>query len=375
MQSTTIWVNSRFLTRKVTGVERVAHEILRSLATHFLDVKGHYEDQECHIAFKLVLEQETSRVIPDYACGWEIEHIGRFKGHAWEQIDLARFYPSDWVLSLCNTGPLLRQKHAIFFHDAQVYAIPANFDWKFRWWYKALINTAGRMSRVLLTNSVFSKNELSLHTGINHNKFAVNHLGCDHMLRLVPEKPSALLERLGGQPYVLAVSSASPNKNFDGVLKALALMGPSAPHCVIVGQQYSKVFKGVKLHDERVIEMGYVSDEALAGLYKHAMCLVYPSFYEGFGLPPLEAMLLGCPVIASNRSSLPEVCGDAALYCDPSDPKTIATAISELVQHPELVERLRLKSQTHAKKFTWEKTAETTLATLCRQLKNDSKRA
>lgn len=369
MQIKTVWVNCRFLNRKITGVERVAHEILRSLATHFLDNKGNYELPEYGIVFKLVLENDTPLTnIPDFASGWEFQRIGNFKGHAWEQIDLAKFQYTDWVLSLCNTGPLFRRKQVIFFHDAQVYAIPSNFDWKFRWWYYALINIAGRMSRGVLTNSNFSKKELSLHTGIKTENFTVNHLGCDHMLRITPEMPATLFSRLNNHPYVLAVSSASPNKNFDGVLKALTLMGQHAPYCVIVGQQYSKVFKEAQLNDERIIEMGYVSDEVLAGLYKHAMCLVYPSFYEGFGLPPLEAMLLGCPVIASNQSSIPEVCGDAALYCDPSDPSTIASAITKLVQNPDLVVQMRVKSKTHAEKFTWKKSAENTLNVLVKSI-------
>jgi glycosyltransferase involved in cell wall biosynthesis len=103
--------------------------------------------------------------------------------------------------------------------------------------------------------------------------------------------------------------------------------------------------------------MGYVSDETLAGLYENAMCLVFPSFYEGFGLPPLEAMLLGCPVITSNCSSLPEVCGSAALYCDPNDPSTISDSISFLVQNPEKVNALREASKAHAQNFTWKKSA------------------
>jgi glycosyltransferase involved in cell wall biosynthesis len=94
------------------------------------------------------------------------------------------------------------------------------------------------------------------------------------------------------------------------------------------------------------------------------MCLVFPSFYEGFGLPPLEAMLLGCPVITSNCSSLPEVCGAAALYCDPSDPTTIANSISFLVTNPEKVSTMGILSQVHAENFTWKKSATHLLSVL-----------
>jgi glycosyltransferase involved in cell wall biosynthesis len=94
------------------------------------------------------------------------------------------------------------------------------------------------------------------------------------------------------------------------------------------------------------------------------MCLVFPSFYEGFGLPPLEAMLLGCPVIASDCSSLPEVCGSAAMYCDPNDPTTIANSISFLVKNPEKVSTMRAISKVHAENFTWNKSAKRLLSVL-----------
>ena len=364
MNSKTIWINGRYLTRKITGVERVAGEILASLSEHYLDDEGRYDRNGCRFHFKLAIESGASFSVPAYAEGWEIKRFGRYKGHAWEQLDLANLPSEDWVLSLCNTGPLLRANHIIFFHDAQVYAIPKNFDWKFRWWYKALLNLSGRKSQAILTNSEFSKSELAKYTGISSTKFKTILLGCDHIRKIAPETPDELLAKLNGKPYVLAVSSASPNKNFSSVLKALELLGTEAPHCVIVGQQYSKVFKNSKLNSDRVIEMGYVSDEALAGLYANAMCLVFPSFYEGFGLPPLEAMLLGCPVIASNKSSLPEVCGSAALYCDPNDPMTIANSIAFLTKNPEKVSTMRVTSRIHAENFTWEKSATHLLGVL-----------
>jgi len=357
MNSKTIWVNGRYLARKITGVERVAGEILSSLAVEFLDANGCYDHDGFQLHFKLAIESDSSFPIPAFAKGWDIKSVGQHKGHVWEQLDLASLPAEDWVLSLCNTGPLFRANQVIFFHDAQVYAIPQNFDWKFKWWYKALLNIAGRRSKKILTNSEFSKSELIKYTGISEKNFETILLGCEHIKKFIPEQPLELLSKLKGKPYVLAVSSASPNKNFSSVLKALELLGDKAPHCVIVGQQYSKVFKESKLSSDRVIEMGYVSDETLAGLYENAMCLVFPSFYEGFGLPPLEAMLLGCPVITSNCSSLPEVCGSAALYCDPNDPSTISDSISFLVQNPEKVNALREASKAHAQNFTWKKSA------------------
>ena len=367
MRRTTIWINGRFLGRKVTGVERVACEILNSLAEHYLDAEGRYTTENRQLQFKIVLDQRTALNLPDFARHWEVKRTGRFQGHAWEQFDLARFQPQDWLLNLCNTAPLWRRRQAVFFHDAQVYAIPENFSWKFRFWYRALLRIAGRRSRLLFTNSHFSQAELSRYTGIRREKFRVIHLGSDHMQRLRVESPRALLEKLNGAPFVLAVSSSSPNKNFQGVLNALQSMGQGAPHCVIVGQKYTRVFNSVSLSDQQVSEMGYVSDEQLAGLYQQAMCLIYPSLYEGFGLPPLEAMQMSCPVIVSQRAALPEVCGDAAFYCDPQAPESIAAAIRELQAYPDLP-ALRAKNRQHAQQFTWQKSAGKLLSALCQNL-------
>lgn len=365
------WINGRFLGRKVTGVERVAHEVLRAMSENFLDLHGRVTVEGRVFQFKWVLEKDAEPWIPEYGKNWEFVCVGRRKGHTWEQWDLARFESQDWLLNLCNTGPLLRKRQLIFFHDAQVFAIAENFDWKFRWWYKILLAVAGRRSQGLLTNSEFSKSELVRYAHLKPDKLTVIHLGTDHMTRITPQLDPSLAQQIDHQPFVLAVSSASPNKNFTGVIQALQHLSP-APMCVIVGQQYNKVFKSAGLANDQVIQAGYVSDETLAALYQQALCLVYPSFYEGFGLPPLEAMRLGCPVVVSHTSSLPEVCGNAAHYCDPQDPSSIADAVQAVLtlqQDLTAKEHLRYDSLKQAQSFTWEKSAQTLLGALARAVK------
>jgi glycosyltransferase involved in cell wall biosynthesis len=357
MPETIIWVNARFLTRKTTGVERVALELLRALAENWLDASGKVSHEGQRYQFKLLLDQVSTVTIPNFLSGWETKRIGRFSGHAWEQIDLAFFKPKNLMLSLCNTGPIFRQNHILFIHDAQVFAIPKNFDWKFRWWYRTLLLIASRSAKLMLTNSVFSQQQLSHYLKIDQQKLTVIHLGCDHMLRFNDKALIAPINHLGGKPYVLAVSSLSTNKNFTGVIAALNLLGGHAPHCVIVGQQYSKVFKGIRQSDENATAVGYVTDEQLANLYKGASALIYPSFYEGFGLPPLEAMMMGCPVIVSRTSSLPEICSTMGIYCDPSDPASIAQAIQTAMQKTPLNNTDRLQYKNYAQAFTWKKSA------------------
>jgi glycosyltransferase involved in cell wall biosynthesis len=353
-----VWINGRFLTRKTTGVERVALGIVKALADHWLDADAALEHDGLKLVFRVAVPRGMCGQVPASVGCIPVVPLGSHDGHLWEQLDLARLPCQDWVLNLCNTGPLLRRRQGIMFHDAQVYAIPANFNWKFRAWYRLLFNFAGRRAAFLLTNSYFSRTELARYTGIESSRFGVAHLGCDHIGLLTPSIPDDVSMRIPSGSFVLAVSSVNPNKNFDAVIQALALLGSGAPNCVIVGQQNTKVFGEASLDSGKVTHLGYVSDETLVALYRRAMCLVFPSFYEGFGLPPIEAMSCGCPVIVSRTSSLPEVCGDAALYCDPHDPQTLADAIVRLRDAPALISEMRERGVRHAQQYTWQATAQ-----------------
>jgi glycosyltransferase involved in cell wall biosynthesis len=153
------------------------------------------------------------------------------------------------------------------------------------------------------------------------------------------------------------VSSQNPNKNFSAVAEALKLLGTDAPPCVIVGQPRSDIFAG-GLHGSPTLRFcGYVSDDALKALLDNALCLIYPSFYEGFGLPPLEAMARGCPVISSSTSALPETCGGAAMYCDPADPASLADAIKKVAKDAALRASMSLTGRERAATYRWSETA------------------
>ncbi|HZD36367.1 MAG TPA: glycosyltransferase family 1 protein [Nitrososphaeraceae archaeon] len=170
------------------------------------------------------------------------------------------------------------------------------------------------------------------------------------------------------KPFILAVGKISPRKNLTVVINALNKIKSSVPHhLVTVGgdgwdfQDVKSLFSSLGLAD-RVHSLGYVSDETLNALYSKAALFIYPSLFEGFGLPILEAMASGCPVVTSNLSSLPEVAGDAALLVDPHNIKEITAAIEAICKDQSFANELRRKGRERAKLFSWKKCAEKTSA-------------
>jgi glycosyltransferase involved in cell wall biosynthesis len=214
-----------------------------------------------------------------------------------------------------------------------------------------------RRAGIVATVSKFSANELMRHIG---GRAAGIELICgagDHILRAPSD--ARVLDRLGlaGQRYVLAVGSRTANKNFAGVARAVTLLSGLGCKVVAAGGSNSRVFNGVSLESDSLVLAGYVTDGELRALYENAACFVFPSLYEGFGLPPLEAMHCGCPVIVSDRASLPEVCGSAALYCNPDDPADIAAKLRLVLESSSLRDELRAAGLARAREFSWERAA------------------
>ena len=192
------------------------------------------------------------------------------------------------------------------------------------------------------------------------------HIGVDEAWFDVPDRP-----RPYEKPYVLFVGSVKPHKNVGGLIRALELAQRRIPHdLVIVGRREGlitadeAVAAKAKALGARVHFTGFVRDDLLKQFVKHADALALPSFYEGFGLPPLEAMACGCPALVSNAASLPEACGDAALYCDPHSPEDIAEKLVLLMEDEALRTSLRRKGLERVKRFTWEACAQKTLEVL-----------
>ncbi len=223
----------------------------------------------------------------------------------------------------------------------------------------------------IITVSNHSKRDICEYLRVPEEKVTVVYNGISNLYR--PLKPEILikeLQRLGlRDPYILYAGTITPKKNVGGLLRAYSLLSErrrDIPPLFLVGSKgwgsgpILKLIEELKI-SKQVNYMGYVSDRDLAVIYNGASIFMYPSFYEGFGFPPLEAMACGCPTIVSNVSSLPEVVGDAAELVDPKDHEEIACSIEKLLSDKAKQETMRQKGMARAQMFSWDDTVRKTL--------------
>ena len=282
----------------------------------------------------------------------------RTKGYLWEQASIYRLEPESWLLSFCNMGPIFRKRQVLMVHDSQVYEQPAAYKFSFRLLYKLLQPIASRNSRVLLTVSDFSKSSLEKFRVFPKDSGNVVHNGVDHMAHYEQDPLVFRAKNLTKGRYFLAIGSNASHKNLDLLYQIFDQRPSDSLPLVVVGAAKSKVLTSGKVgRSENVIHIGRVSDSELSALLHHARSFLFPSLTEGFGLPPLEAMACGCPVIASTGGAIPEVCGDAAILLDPSDVPKWAETIAAFESDDSLIEQYSQKGRIRAADFVWKETA------------------
>ncbi len=222
-----------------------------------------------------------------------------------------------------------------------------------------------RRSRLVLAPTEFVRGELARTFAIARERIAVTRLGCDHIVRDRP--PNGFVRPT--EPYLLTVSRVDPRKNHLRMLRAFEkLVRDGSKHRWVVAgprgwrvEEFEHALADSPARD-RIDWREFVPDAAMPALYSNADALVFASFAEGFGLPPLEAMACGTPVVTSNASSLPEICGDAALFVDPNDVDSIFDATRRVLSDRELAKSLCARGLERAKLYTWKHCAEETLA-------------
>jgi glycosyltransferase involved in cell wall biosynthesis len=274
-------------------------------------------------------------------------------GHAWEQLALpltAR--GAELLLSPANLAPVAGRRNVVVIHDAAPFREPSWFGRAYGGWHRALVPRIARRARLVIAPSEFVRQELIQRFGLAAERVRAIAPGVDDSFSS-PADPEPLLRRLGlARPYVLAVGTDSPRKNLamlDALAPALANDGIEV---AIAGSSRSYLPGSAAGAARR---LGYVPEPDLPALYAGAAAFAMPSLYEGFGLPCIEAMAAGTPVVAADRAALPEACGGAALLADPLDADAFAGALLEAAG-PER-ERLVAAGRERAGALTWERTA------------------
>ena len=352
-----ISVNGRFLGQRITGAQRYGRELLHAIDRCLLK-------QQDRRRSSLTVLLPSGTPAPELSAVAS-RSVGRGHGQLWEQLELPRYSRGSVLLNLCNTAPITGRNMVTTILDASVYAVPEAYSLAFRTWYRVMIPSVGRRALRVITISEFSRGELLRYAGIDPEKTTVIPGSGEHVLESTPDASVLTRLGLGSRPYVLAVSSQSRHKNLTGIIAAADLLPRINFDLVLAGGGNSRVFSGGRAGaGERVRMAGYVTDSELRALYQHAACLLYPSLYEGFGLPPLEAMACGCPVITSPLASLPEVCDDAVLYCDPKNPADIARAIQQVLLDDSLRDNLRRRGLQRSASFRWSDSARSVLRVL-----------
>ncbi|ERT66125.1 glycosyltransferase, group 1 family protein [Cetobacterium somerae ATCC BAA-474] len=330
-----MWIiNGRFLTQGITGVQRFAHEIIREL-----DNVVKPREYKILVPKNIVYKELKYKNI-------EIEICGNLEGHLWEQLELPLYVKKNkgQLLNLCNTAPIINPG-VIAIHDIQTKVHPEFFSKKFALWYNILNYFNIKNSKKIITVSEFSKNEIIKYYGVSKDKIQVIYNGWQHMDRIKQSEDILNKFNIKTGEYILGVSSLNPNKNFKYILE-LAKLHPEYKF-VIVGKKNSTIFKEIIVEElKNLIWTDYVNDEELKSLYASAKAFIFPSFYEGFGIPPLEAIACGCKnIFVSDTSCLSEVFEDSVSYINPKTIKKLHFIYTK-------------NSQNILKKFEWKVSAQ-----------------
>lgn len=338
-----IVINARFLTQNLTGVQRYAEQI--SLALKQL------RDDVVFVTPHDVRSHQTADVL-------QARCIGRNRGHLWEQIDLPlylRRQGNPLLVSLGSSGPLFYDNQIATHHDITYVRFPHTYSWMFRTAYRIMTPILLSRVKTLLTPSEFSKGEISSFYKMPRERIlTLPNAVTAHFL------PATVHV---GRPYLLAVSSPSAHKNFTRMIQAfLSLRGQPDLQLHIVGSTHGLFadpdLQRLATRDPRIRFLGRLDDAELLTQYQGATAFVFPSLYEGFGIPPLEAQACGCPVLAANAASIPEVLRDSALYFDPLDTVQMAAAMQRILDDPALRQSLRRQGLANVMRFSWQRSAQ-----------------
>lgn len=327
------------MTQKITGVQRFAYELS-------IRLKERCGENVVFLAPQNVIQHEMAKRLG-------AKCIGKHTGYFWEQIELPLYllrHGSPKLINFCSVAPLLYGNNYVAVHDITWVRYPETYSKTFCYVYNFLIPHLCKRAKGIITVSEFSKHEISSYYKIPESKFTVICNAVSAMFHPIQD------EKLWNENYFLAVSSVKANKNFVSVLMAFEIVLRSNPEVrlYIVGDCNDKNFQTINIdqykNNPSIKFLGRVSDEKLVKYYSNAQGFVFPSLYEGFGIPVLEAQACGCPVLASDIPPLKEVLNDSALFCNPNSLEDIVRQMNRLMERGK---KLRGPGYENVKRFSW----------------------
>ena len=338
-------INGRSMTRPITGVDRFAREIVQGL------------DKLVSPGFMCMVVPGSSSVVePLELKNIPVIPLGSRGGHLWEQLDFARYVRKQkaTAVNLCNTAPFFNTG-IVNIHDMNIRANPSYYSKQFVWLYRLMFSFLTRNARVVLTVSEFSRKEIERYYPLARNRVQIVPNAWQHINRV--DQDVRILERLGLEPggFYFAMSSLAPNKNLKWLVET-ANMNPSDVF-VIAGGANPKVFGENEIPQaENVVYCGYVQDSEAKALLSNCKAFLYPTFYEGFGIPPMEALACDAPIVVSDTEVMHEIYGDSACYIDP----TVPCALGQSAFSAE-------RAQEVLRAYDWQKSAQR-LLDICQDL-------
>jgi glycosyltransferase involved in cell wall biosynthesis len=361
---------SRIATMARTGTEQYTCEVLAAIARH--DLTNTYT----------LYCQRLPTTLPPLGANMRVRCIPlpRLWTHVRLSVEVLRHAPDVLFIPahvLPLGAPLVRRMRTVVtIHDLGYLQYPEAHTTAQRLYLRLSTVWSARAASHLIAVSEATRNDLVRLAKVSPARVTVVHHGvADRFRQPVVDLGRARKIAGGSEPYFLYVGTVQPRKNLERVIEAFADASAQltdqgrTPVLVIAGkrgwlsEQIAQRAAALGIAD-RVRFVGYVADEDLPALYRASLAFVFPSLYEGFGMPVLEAMACGAPVLTSNSSSLPEVAGDAALLVDPHDTRAIAAGMVRLARDEVLRQELRQRGYRRAAQFTWDRCAEETLRVL-----------
>ena len=348
-------INARFLTQKITGVQRFAIELSREL-------KKNYADNVIFVSPANIIQKDVAREL-------DVVIIGKHNGYLWEQMDLPLFLKQNGnplLINFANMAPIFYSNKISTLHDITYIRYPHTFSWKFRLLYKIMIPLILKTSKHIFTVSNFSKEEIIGYYKIKPENISIIYNAVDSFF--FPTKNN----KSNQENYILAVSSVKENKNFPLVINCFQKVSETYNNIklYIIGDLKSESFKNINStefeNNSNICFLGRVTDEELRDYYSNAKLFIFPSLYEGFGIPVLEAQACGTPVVSSSSGSLPEVLNNSAVMCDPNNITEFVNGVISILQSNDLSNILRNQGFINIKKYSWKKSCANVIETIKR---------